>query len=297
MAKTKISEYSATAANNTDVANINIAEGCSPANVNNAIRGMMAHLKDFQAGNVAGNALAIAGGGTGAETASAARTNLGAASSGANSDITSLSGLTTALSTSQGGTALTSFTSGGAMYATSTSALTTGTLPVASGGTGATSLTANNVLLGNGTSALQTVAPGTSGNVLTSNGTTWTSAAAATGITQTTGSAPYYGARAWCDLDGTGTATLDASANISSVTDNGTGDYTLTFTTAMPDANYAVVFGTSIYSVNQVHTTTLYNSSARTTSSVRLQNYIIMGGGDTQTYPADYDPTSVAIFR
>ena len=51
----------------------------------------------------------------------------------------------------------------------------TGTLPVANGGTGATTLTANNVLLGNGTSAPLTVAPGTDGNVLTSNGTTWTS--------------------------------------------------------------------------------------------------------------------------
>lgn len=49
------------------------------------------------------------------------------------------------------------------------------TLAVASGGTGATSLTANNVILGNGTSAVQTVAPGASGNVLTSDGTTWTS--------------------------------------------------------------------------------------------------------------------------
>jgi hypothetical protein len=52
----------------------------------------------------------------------------------------------------------------------------TGTLPVGNGGTGATTLTANNVLLGNGTSAPLFVAPGTSGNVLTSNGTTWTSA-------------------------------------------------------------------------------------------------------------------------
>lgn len=52
----------------------------------------------------------------------------------------------------------------------------TGTLGVANGGTGATTLTANNVLLGNGASAPLTVAPGTSGNVLTSNGTTWTSA-------------------------------------------------------------------------------------------------------------------------
>lgn len=52
-------------------------------------------------------------------------------------------------------------------------------LGVANGGTGTTSLTANNVILGNGTSAVQFVAPGTSGNVLTSNGTTWTSSAPA----------------------------------------------------------------------------------------------------------------------
>lgn len=79
------------------------------------------------------------------------------------------------LATTNGGTGLTSFTSGGAVYASSTSALTTGTLPVSAGGTGAATLTANNVLLGNGTSALQAVAPGTSGNLLVSNGTTWTS--------------------------------------------------------------------------------------------------------------------------
>jgi hypothetical protein len=59
--------------------------------------------------------------------------------------------------------------------------LSFGTLGVAGGGTSSTTLTANAVLLGNGTSALQTVAPSTSGNVLTSNGTTWTSAAPTTG--------------------------------------------------------------------------------------------------------------------
>ena len=53
----------------------------------------------------------------------------------------------------------------------------TGIIPVANGGTGQSSLTLNNVVLGNGTSAVQTVAPGTSGNVLTSNGTTWQSTA------------------------------------------------------------------------------------------------------------------------
>ena len=56
----------------------------------------------------------------------------------------------------------------------------TGTLPIANGGIGATSVTSNSVILGNGSSALNgnLVAPSTSGNVLTSNGTTWTSAAA-----------------------------------------------------------------------------------------------------------------------
>ena len=61
----------------------------------------------------------------------------------------------------------------------------TGTLPVANGGTGAATLTSNYALLGNGTGALQMIAPSTSGNVLTSNGTTWSSTApAASGATK-----------------------------------------------------------------------------------------------------------------
>lgn len=59
----------------------------------------------------------------------------------------------------------------------------TGTLPVSNGGTGATTLMLNGVLLGNGTSPLQAIAPGTAGNVLTSNGTSWASQpAAASGV-------------------------------------------------------------------------------------------------------------------
>jgi hypothetical protein len=108
MAKTKLSEYNSTASNNTDIDGININEGCTPSGINNAIREVMAHLKDFQSGAVTGNSLAIASGGTGAESASAARTNIEAAKSGANSDITSLTGLTTALSAAQGGTGVTS---------------------------------------------------------------------------------------------------------------------------------------------------------------------------------------------
>jgi hypothetical protein len=49
-----------------------------------------------------------------------------------------------------------------------------------------------------------------------------------------------YGCRAWVNFNGTGTVAINASGNVSSVTDNGAGDYTVNFTTAMPDANFAV---------------------------------------------------------
>jgi hypothetical protein len=80
---------------------------------------------------------------------------------------------------------ITAALSGNATTAT-TATNVSGTVAVANGGTGRTSLTANNVILGNGTSAANFVAPGTTGNVLTSNGTTWTSVAssALSGITQ-----------------------------------------------------------------------------------------------------------------
>lgn len=106
--------------------------------------------------------LDVASGGTGSTTASGARTNLGVV---IGTDVLAPNGSAAALT----GLPLTTGV--------------TGTLPVANGGTGATSLAANNVVLGNGTSALQVVAPGTSGNVLTSDGTTWASSTpAASGV-------------------------------------------------------------------------------------------------------------------
>ena len=53
------------------------------------------------------------------------------------------------------------------------------------------------------------------------------------------GIAPMYACRAWVNFDGTGAPTIRASGNVSSITDNGVGDYTINFTTAMPDANYS----------------------------------------------------------
>jgi hypothetical protein len=52
------------------------------------------------------------------------------------------------------------------------------------------------------------------------------------------GTQEFYACRAWVNFNGTGTVAIRESGNVSSITDNGTGDYTVNFTTAMPDANY-----------------------------------------------------------
>lgn len=132
----------------------------------------------------------------------------------------------------------------------------TGTLPVANGGTGAASLTANRVLLGNGTSALQEVAPGTSGNVLTSNGTTWASTAPS--AVPTSASTAEIAAqtavdkfirpdglknsplvpKAVAEIENAGSSgTLTYGINISSISDIG-GGAQINFITAMSGTNY-----------------------------------------------------------
>jgi hypothetical protein len=109
------------------------------------------------------------------------------------SDVPLASGVSGTLPVANGGTGATTLT--GYVKGNGTSVMTasatvpvgdlSGTLPVSQGGTGSTSLALNNVLLGNGVSALQAVAPGASGNVLTSNGTSWISQAISSANVQT----------------------------------------------------------------------------------------------------------------
>jgi hypothetical protein len=94
-----------------------------------------------------------------------------------------------------------------------------------------------------GTGTLTIAAPNTnSDRILNLPDSAGTLATAESTLTQfnASGSAPVYAARAWVNFNGTGTVAIRASGNVSSITDNGTGDYTVNFTTAMPDANYAV---------------------------------------------------------
>jgi hypothetical protein len=60
-----------------------------------------------------------------------------------------------------------------------------------------------------------------------------------------TGSAPVYACRAWVNFDGTGTVAIRASGNVSSITDNGTGNYSVNFTTSMLDNDYAVLIAST----------------------------------------------------
>ena len=81
MAKDKISQYSSTSAGanlNTDIAGINIDEGCPPSNINNAIRTLMAQIRDLQSA-ASGDSIPVGAGGTGSTTASSARAALGLA--------------------------------------------------------------------------------------------------------------------------------------------------------------------------------------------------------------------------
>ena len=89
------------------------------------------------------------------------------------------------IGTAYGGTGLTSFTSGGALYATSTSSLTSGTLPATSGGTGLATYTTGDVIYASATNTLAKVGIGSTGQVLTVAGGIPTWAAAASGVTIT----------------------------------------------------------------------------------------------------------------
>jgi hypothetical protein len=127
----------------------------------------------------------------------------------------------------------------------------------------------------NGTTSATFTTSGITGN-LTGNADT------ATKFSTTTGSAPAYACRAWVNFDGTKDTTgavstantnrlIRSSGNVTSVLRNSVGDYTITFTTAMSDANYSVTLAvqtSSEYDFRPV----IKNSSTPTISSIRVAN-------------------------
>lgn len=100
-----------------------------------------------------------------------------------------------------------------------------------------------------------------------------------------------YGCRAWVNFNGTSTVAIRASGNVSSITDNGTGDYTVNFTTAMPDANYAFSGGLAGGSSSTQIGLAESASTARTASLVRIYT------GVPAATNTDFATVMLCIFR
>ena len=106
-----------------------------------------------------------------------------------------------------------------------------------------------------------------------------------------TGSAPAYLCRAWVNFNGTGTVAIRASGNVSSITDNGTGDYTINFTTAMSDANYAITTAIKVSADTTVRNWDYVSTAPVNASSIRLY---VTGPANAAS---DAAVIGVAIFR
>jgi hypothetical protein len=168
------------------------------------------------------------------------------------------------------------------------------------GGTGATNLTANNVILGNGASAVQFVAPGTSGNVLTSDGTTWTSGAttgfssgtrmtfnqtaAPTGWTKDT-STDNAGFRlvsgstsSGGSVDFTTAFTSARAVTVSSIT--GSAGATTLSTPQIPSHNHSVSFSSVVGPANTLAAATSPDNLSKNTGAT--------GGGGSHTHPFSF---------
>ena len=108
--------------------------------------------------------------------------------------------------------------------------------------------------------------------------------------------ATAYGCRAWVNFNGTGTVAIRASGNVTSITDNGTGDYTVNFTNAMPDANYSSVGACAKNDGNNDGNQTAqvggYSGALQTTSACRIRTVYITG------FSAQDSPqVTFAVFR
>jgi hypothetical protein len=150
--------------------------------------------------------------------AAAQRTALGAAASGANADITSLA------APALGAATATTQSPGDNTTKVATTAFVTAAIPAASTTVRGIVELATSAEAIAGSDAVRAITPATLFGGLNASG-----------------SAPIYACRAWVNFNGQGTVAIRASGNVSSITDNSVGNYTVNFTTAMPDANYAVM--------------------------------------------------------
>lgn len=152
-------------------------------------------------------------------------------------------------------------------------------LPVLSGGTGVTTST------------------GTGANVLGTSPTLTTPTFDSASLATISGTAPLYMCRAWVNFNGTGTVAISGSGNVSSITDNGTGDYTVNITTALVDANYSVVgMGKAAGSADGT-CVWIRDTTTPTSSAVRIITGQPGRSGVNTSVALDNAFNSIAVFR
>jgi hypothetical protein len=110
---------------------------------------------------------------------------------------------------------------------------------------------------------------------------------------QNTSGVEQYLAKAWVNFNGTGTVAIRASGNVSSITDNGTGDYTVNFTTAMADADYSVSGSAGLVAMAG----TLITSRVLSVGLFAASNFRISSYASTSGTMTDFDLINVTIFR
>lgn len=117
-------------------------------------------------------------------------------------------------------------------------------------------------------------------------------AATATALSGAVGSAPSYACRAWVNFNGTGSVSIKASGNVSSITDNGVGNYTINFTTAILDDSYSYSGGANY--MNEVLTGGIARNLSDTKTTTRFQFHAVNQAGATAV---DVTDIAMNIFR
>jgi hypothetical protein len=317
MAYTK---YSLTPANNTAAPPDGAPEGMLPSAVNDTMRDMMAQIRDcgdgirdgtytmtapkITGGTITGvtfSSIIVTGGTINNTSIGATTTSTGAFSTLSATGATTFSGATVANTFSSSGATITGGTiNSTAIGGTTAAAGKFSTLEA----TGVTTVQAGTAAL----PAITTTGDTNTGIFFSAADTIdFTEGGTAVGQFDSSGNfkfnsgygsvATAYGCRAWVNFNGTGTVAIRASGNVSSITDNGTGNYTANFTIAMPDANFCAQVTSGDSTTGAGGQTSSVYSEAYATGTIQVRTFGVVSGSSTNLSASDFNFVNISIFR